>query len=62
MPKFTKFEQYIINQALDLWVEQFQKEIQSQEASGQTPIFHISYPSQLANDVRTTVASLTKKK
>lgn len=62
MTKFNKFDQYVIEEALKLWVANFEKEINETEAQGKRSIYGINFPSMMANEVNQKVASLTKKK
>jgi hypothetical protein len=62
MTKFNKFDQYVIEQALELWVENFEKEITEAEAKGHRTMFDIKYPTMAAKDLSMKIASLTRKK
>ena len=62
MVKFNKYDQFVIEQALELWVEQFENEIKEAEAQGKIPMFGINWPSMSANEIKNKVAALTKKK
>jgi hypothetical protein len=62
MTKFNKFDQYVIEQALDLWVENFEKEIEAGEATGHRLLFASGYPAMVAKDLNAKISSLTKKK
>ena len=62
MTKFNKFDQYVIESALELWQAQFEKEITEAESNGRRVIYDIKYPSMVAKDLKSKVDSLTKKK
>ena len=62
MKKLNGHDQYVIEQALELWVAQFEKEITDAEAKGHRVIFDIKYPAMAAKDLNAKIASLTKKK
>jgi len=62
MTKFNKFDQYVIEQALELWVENFEKEIEAGEATGHRLLFALGYPAMVSKDIQSKVNSLTKKK
>ncbi len=62
MTKLNKFEQHVIESALELWVAQFEKEITDLEAQGKRSIYHVTFPSMVAKDLKSKVESLTKKK
>ena len=57
MNKFNGHEAYIISEALDLYVEEINKEIQTLEDEGKTPLFTTDYYPQLAKDIKTKVKS-----
>jgi hypothetical protein len=62
MKKLNGHEQFVIQQALELWVAQFEKEINEAEAKGHRAMFDIKYPSMIAKDLNMKIVSLTKKK
>ena len=62
MTKLNKHDQFVIEQALELWVEQFEKEIRGVEAKGKHTLFGINFPSMTANEIKGKIESLTKKK
>jgi hypothetical protein len=62
MTKFNKFDQYVIEQALEMWVENFEKEIKAGEATGHRLLFASGYPAMVSKDIQFKVNSLTKKK
>ena len=62
MTKFNKFDQYVIEEALKLWVTQFEKEINDLESQGKRSIYGINFPSMMAKEIQSKVDSLTKKK
>jgi len=62
MTKLNGHEQFVIGQALELWVAQFEKEINDATASGYRAMFDIKYPAMIAKDLNSKIASLTKKK
>jgi hypothetical protein len=62
MTKLNKFEQYVIEQALELWTAQFEKEITEVEAKGKHSLYDIKYPSMVAKDINSKIDSLTKSK
>jgi hypothetical protein len=62
MTKLTKFDQYVIEQALELWQVQFEKEITDVESTGKHPLYAMTYPAMIIKDLNAKIASLTKKK
>jgi hypothetical protein len=62
MKKLNGHDQFVIEQALELWVAQFEKEITEAEAKGHRTMFDIKYPAMAAKDLSIKIASLTKKK
>jgi hypothetical protein len=62
MKKLNGHDQFVIGQALELWVTQFEKEITEAEAKGHRTMFDIKYPAMAAKDLSMKIASLTKKK
>jgi len=62
MKKLNGHDQFVIEQALELWVAQFEKEITEAEAKGHRVMFDIKYPAMAANEIKNKVASLTRKK
>jgi hypothetical protein len=62
MKKLNGHDQFVIEQALELWVAQFEKEITEAEAKGHRVMFDIKYPAMVAKDLNDKIASLTKKK
>ena len=62
MKKLNGHDQFVIEQALELWVAQFEKEIREAEAKGHRTMFDIKYPAMAAKDLSMKIASLTKKK
>jgi hypothetical protein len=62
MKKLNGHDQFVIEQALELWVAQFEKEITEAEAKGHRTMFDIKYPAMAAKDLSMKIASLTKKK
>jgi hypothetical protein len=62
MKKLNGHDQFVIEQALELWVAQFEKEITEAEAKGHRVIFDVKYPAMAANEIKNKIASLTKKK
>lgn len=62
MTKFNKFDQHVIEEALKLWVIDFEKQINEVEAQGKRSIYGINFPSMMANEIQSKVDSLTKKK
>jgi len=62
MKKLNGHDQFVIEQALELWVAQFEKEITEAEAKGHRTMFDIKFPAMAANEIKNKVASLTKKK
>lgn len=62
MTKLNKYDQFVIEQALELWVEQFEKEITEAESKGKRILFDIKYPGMVAKDLNMKIDSLTKKK
>jgi len=62
MKKLNGHDQFVIEQALELWVAQFEKEITDAEANGKRVIFDVKYPAMAANEIKNKIASLTKKK
>lgn len=62
MTKLNKYDQFVIEQALELWVEQFEKEITEAESKGKRVLFDIKYPGMIAKDLNMKIDSLTKKK
>ena len=62
MKKLNAHDQFVIQQALELWQERFEKEITEAETNGHRVIFDVKYPGMVAKDLNTKIASLTKKK
>lgn len=62
MKKLNGHDQFVIEQALELWVAQFEKEILEAEAKGHRTMFDIKYPAMAAKDLSMKIASLTRKK
>ena len=62
MTKLNKYDQYVIEQALELWQAQFEKEITDAESKGKRTLFDIRYPGMVVTDLNYKIASLTKKK
>ena len=62
MKKLNVHDQFVIEQALELWVAQFEKEITDAEAKGHRTMFDIKYPAMAAKDLSMKIASLTRKK
>ncbi len=62
MKKLNGHDQFVIEQALELWVAQFEKEINEAKENGHRAMFDISYPSMIAKDLNSKIASLTRKK
>lgn len=62
MKKLNAHDQFVIQQALELWQEKFEKEITDAEAKGIRVIFDIKYPAMVAKDLNSKIDSLTKKK
>ena len=62
MKKLNGHDQFVIEQALELWVAQFEKEITEAEAKGHRTMFDIKFPAMAANEIKNKVASLTRKK
>jgi len=62
MTKLNKYDQFVIQAALELWQAQFEKEITEAEAKGHRVIFDIKYPAMVTKDLNSKIASLTKKK
>lgn len=62
MKKLNGHDQFVIEAALELWVAQFEKEITEAESKGHRVIFDIKYPAMAANDIKSKINSLTKKK
>jgi hypothetical protein len=62
MKKLNGHDQFVIEQALELWVAQFEKEITEAEAKGHRVMFDIKYPAMAAKDLSMKIASLTRKK
>ena len=62
MTKLNKYDQYVIEQALELWQAQFEKEITEAESKGKRVLFDVKYPAMAANELKSKIASLTKKK
>ena len=62
MTKFNKFDQHVIESALELWVTQFEKEITELEAQGKRSLYDVSFPALVAKDLKSKVDLLTKKK
>tara|TARA_R100000700_G_C3081151_1_gene86777 strand:+ start:392 stop:595 length:204 start_codon:yes stop_codon:yes gene_type:complete len=53
MKKFNGHEAHIISNALDLYVKEINKEIETLEAEGKRPIFTVDYYPQVAKDIKT---------
>ena len=62
MTKLNKYDQYVIEQALELWQAQFEKEITDTESKGKRTLFDVRYPGMVVTDLNYKIASLTKKK
>ena len=62
MTKLTKFDQYVIEQALELWQVQFEKEITDVESTGKHSLYAMTYPAMIIKDLNSKITSLTKKK
>ena len=62
MKKLNKFDQYVIEQALELWQAQFEKEITDVESTGKHSLYAMTYPAMIIKDLNSKIASLTKKK
>jgi hypothetical protein len=62
MTKLNKYDQYVIEQALELWQAQFEKEITEAESKGKRVLFDVRYPGMVVTDLNYKIASLTKKK
>jgi hypothetical protein len=62
MTKLNKYDQYVIEQALELWQAQFEKEITDAESKGKRTLFDVRYPGMVVTDLNYKIASLTKKK
>ena len=62
MAKLNKFENQVIKQALELWVKQFENELNQATYVGKRPIYDISFPSTVSNDIKSKVDTLTLKK
>ena len=61
MTKLNKYDQYVIEQALELWQAQFEKEITETESKGKRVLFDVRYPGMVAKDLNSKIASLTKR-
>ena len=61
MNKFTGHEAYILSEALDLYVEEMNKDILKLEGEGKTPIFTTSYFPQVAKDMKRKIKQNTYK-
>ena len=53
MKKFNGHKAHIISNALDLYVKEINKEIETLEAEGKRPIFTVDYYPQVAKDIKT---------
>lgn len=62
MKKLNAHDQFVIQQALELWQERFEKEITEAESNGHRVIFDVKYPGMVVKDLNSKIASLTKKK
>ena len=62
MTKLNKYDQYVIEQALELWQVQFEKEITEAESKGKRVLFDVRYPGMVVTDLNYKISSLTKKK
>jgi hypothetical protein len=62
MKKLNGHDQFVIEQALELWQAQFEKEINEAVSNGKRVIFDVSYPAMMAKELNSKIASLTKKK
>jgi hypothetical protein len=62
MTKLTKFDQYVIEQALELWQIQFEKEITDVESTGKHSLYDMTFPAMIIKDLNSKITSLTKKK
>ena len=62
MTKLNKYDQYVIEQALELWQAQFEKEITEAESKGKRVLFDVRYPGMVVTDLNYKISSLTKKK
>jgi len=61
MNKFTGHEAYVLSEALDLYVEEMNKDILKLEGEGKTPIFTTSYFPQVAKDMKRKIKQDTYK-
>jgi hypothetical protein len=61
MNKFTGHEAYVLSEALDLYVEEMNKDILKLEGEGKTPIFTTSYFPQVAKDMKRKIKQNTYK-
>ena len=61
MNKFTGHEAYVLSEALDLYVEEMNKDILKIEGEGKTPIFTTSYFPQVAKDMKRKIKQNTYK-
>jgi hypothetical protein len=62
MKKLNAHDQFVIQQALELWQENFEKEITDAESNGKRVLYDIKFPAMIAKDLNAKIASLTKKK
>lgn len=62
MKKFNKFDQYVIEQALELWIENFEKKIEVGDINNGDLLFTSGYPLLISKDIQYKVDLLTKKK
>ena len=61
MKKFTEHEAYTIGEALDLYVEEMNKDILKLEGEGKRPIFTTTYFPDIAKDIKWKIKENTKK-
>jgi len=61
MNKFTGHEAYILGEALDLYVEEMNKDILRLEGEGKRPIFTTTYFPQIAKDMKFKIKENTIK-
>jgi len=50
--KLNGHEQYIVSEALKLYVTEINKEIEALKAEGKRPIFTVDYYPQVAKDIK----------
>ena len=61
MKKFTEHEAYTISEALDLYVEEMNKDILKLEGEGKRPIFTTTYFPDMVKDIKWKIKENTKK-